>query len=88
MLDVDTGHHCPFAREQNRHCTAIADRRLLLVDDFALAGSDHDDTAARKPAVAFGDAERFSVQRSGRVELFWRLCGGGHDSGFSLIFYF
>ena len=77
LVDVDAGDMRALAREQYRHRPAVADRRLL-VDDLALPGADHDDAAALQPAVALGLPQRFGVQRSGGIDLFRRVSGGGH----------
>jgi hypothetical protein len=49
-----------LAREQHRHCAAVADRRIFI-DDLALAGTDYDDAATGEAAVSFGLAERLRV---------------------------
>ncbi|MEH2567342.1 hypothetical protein V1289_006969 [Bradyrhizobium sp. AZCC 2289] len=83
---VDAGDRRAFACEQHRHRPPVADRRLLI-DDFALAGADHDDAAAFEPAVAPGKAQRFRVQRGGGIDLFRRVRGGGQGLLPRLLFF-
>ena len=61
LIDIDARDMRAFPRKQRAHRSSVADRRIL-VDDFPLPRTDHDDPAPGQSSAARREPERFRMQ--------------------------